>query len=128
MTELPKKRLTRADVILIVILVCLTVFLLVRPLLFPGDSGGYFTVTTPEGSTTYTLSDNTTFTVSSRGITLTVEVDDGCVSVTGSDCPDKVCKSTGKISRAGEAIVCIPAETVIKIGEGGTSDEDFIVG
>ena len=128
MSELPKKRLTKADIVLIAALVCLTVFLFVRPLLSNDNAGSYFTVITPDGSRTYSLSDSTAFEVKSRGITLTVHVSGGQVSVTGSDCPDKVCISTGKISRVGQSIVCIPAEVVIKIGEGGGVNEDFIVG
>ncbi|MBE6700592.1 MAG: NusG domain II-containing protein [Ruminococcaceae bacterium] len=32
-----------------------------------------------------------------------------------SDCPDKVCINTGKLSKEGEWAACLPNETVIKI-------------
>lgn len=128
MNEQVKKRLTKADTVLIISLVALTVFLFLRPVIFASATGGYFTVTTPDGTTTHSLSDEGEFEVRSAGFTLRLTVKDGKVAVTDSDCPDGICKSTGDISRVGEAIVCVPAQTVIRIGEGGASDEDFIVG
>ena len=57
---------------------------------------------------------------------LTVVVEDGCVFVTGATCRDKTCEHTGKISRAGQSIVCLPAEVVITIV--GSSDLIWEVG
>lgn len=48
-----------------------------------------------------------------------VRVENGEVFVAKSDCPDRVCVNTGRISRAGEAIICVPNRVSIKIiGEG----------
>ncbi len=57
---------------------------------------------------------------------LTVVIKDGCVWVTDSTCRDGTCEHTGKISRAGQSIVCLPAEVVITIV--GTSDLAWEVG
>ncbi len=40
------------------------------------------------------------------------------VWVTEADCPDGVCVRTGKISREGEAIVCVPLGVCVTLGEG----------
>lgn len=40
-----------------------------------------------------------------------------------SDCPDKVCINTGKLSLVGQWAACLPNSTVIKItGENGKAD------
>ena len=50
-----------------------------------------------------------------NGINVIVEVDNGSVFVSHSDCPDKICEKTGRINRQGEKIVCLPARTVIEV-------------
>ena len=63
-----------------------------------------------------------------RGYTLTVEIADGAVNVVDSDCPGHDCQHTPPISRAGESIVCLPAQIVITL-EGASSDApDVVVG
>ena len=44
-----------------------------------------------------------------------VAVRNGEIFISETDCPDRVCEKTGKISKAGEAIICIPNEVVIEI-------------
>ena len=39
----------------------------------------------------------------------------GTVSVTESNCGDRTCVRTGKISRQGEAIICVPNKIVVEI-------------
>lgn len=39
----------------------------------------------------------------------------GKISVTESGCHDKICVRTGSISRAGEAIICVPNRTAVTI-------------
>lgn len=46
---------------------------------------------------------------------------DGSVSVTESSCGDKTCMRTGKISRQGEAIICVPNKIVVEI-KGNTEE------
>ena len=52
------------------------------------------------------------------GINVIVEVNNGSVFVSHSDCPDKICEKTGRINRQGQKIVCLPARTVIEIMSG----------
>ena len=42
----------------------------------------------------------------------------GKISVTESDCHDKICIRTGSISRVGEAIICVPNRTAVTIENG----------
>lgn len=37
------------------------------------------------------------------------------ISVSESGCPDKICMRTGSISRAGEAIICVPNRTAVTV-------------
>lgn len=75
------------------------------------------------------LSDFTEATVTSRGYTLHIAAEGGAVSVTDSDCPTQDCVHTGAISRAGQSIVCLPAQVVVHLeGASGTDAPDAIVG
>lgn len=50
---------------------------------------------------------------------LTVCISDGEVWVANANCPDKTCEHTGKISRSGQSIVCLPNGVTVTIsGEG----------
>lgn len=51
-----------------------------------------------------------------------VEIKDGKVTMTESNCPDKVCIETKPISKNGEMIVCLPHKLYVKI-EGEEDDK-----
>ena len=59
-----------------------------------------------------------------RGGVNKVVINDGKVSMTEADCPDELCVKTGKISRVGETIVCLPHRVVVEIK--GSQDDDSI--
>lgn len=53
---------------------------------------------------------------------------DGAVSVTESNCGDKTCMRTGKISKRGEAIICVPNKVIVEIkGSSKESDVDAVL-
>lgn len=59
------------------------------------------------------------------GGTNNVVIENGTVYMTEADCPDKICVNTGKISKIGETIVCLPHRVVVEIqGEVSQSDSD----
>lgn len=58
-------------------------------------------------------------------ITLWIESDG--VRFQDASCPDRLCVRTGKISRAGEAAVCLPARVSVRI-EGGSRTVDGVTG
>lgn len=125
---MPQKRLTRADIIVFVGIIAILACLLLRAFI-SGGAGSYFTVTTADGTASYSLSDDTTIDLDSNGVHISISVENGAVSVVSSDCPDLTCQNSGAISSSGEAIICVPAKLVIEIAKGGdASDEDFIIG
>ncbi|MBN2415757.1 NusG domain II-containing protein [bacterium] len=48
------------------------------------------------------------------GVTRVI-IDGGSVWVDEAPCPGKICKAAGKISRAGQSIVCVPNRIVITV-------------
>lgn len=75
------------------------------------------------------LSDFTETTVTGGSYTLRVGTRDGGVAVTDSDCPTQDCVHTGTITRAGQSIVCLPAQVVVHLEGAASADApDVIVG
>ena len=73
----------------------------------------------------YSLESATTFTFSDSGIT----ADGSGVRVADSDCPTQDCVHTGTIARAGQSIVCLPAQVVVHLeGAASAGAPDVIVG
>ena len=94
----------------------------------PADTAAANARITAEGTTTvYPLSVPRTLQVTGNGHTLTVRIAEGVVTVTDSDCPDRVCVHTGAVSAAGQVIACVPAGILIEI-TGGDADADIIIG
>ena len=42
-------------------------------------------------------------------------VSGGKIWVHSSDCPDKICETTGKIYKKGQTIVCLPNQVIVRI-------------
>ena len=75
------------------------------------------------------LSAPETRTYSGSGYSLTVEFSAEGVRVASSDCPNQDCVHTGAISRAGQSIVCLPAQVVVYLeGTPAAGQPDVIVG
>jgi hypothetical protein len=56
---------------------------------------------------------------------------DGSIAFVLSDCPDKTCVKSGRLSRVGEYAACLPNHIYIKIvseEKGRSEDPDIIVG
>lgn len=65
---------------------------------------------------TLDLSQDTELTVEGwNGGTNHIIIQNGTVCVTEASCPDKVCVHQGKISRTGEALVCLPNRMIARI-------------
>ncbi len=107
------------------VLVAALALLLVPPLL--RREGETLVVTTPEGSDTYALSEDRRFEITSEGITLTVVIEDGAAYVLHSDCPDGICRASGRISQSGQTILCAPAGVTLSV-KGGGDGVDFVAG
>lgn len=44
-----------------------------------------------------------------------IRVENEQIAVTNADCPDKICVQTGAIAQAGEIIACLPHKLIIEI-------------
>ncbi|MCI8387459.1 MAG: NusG domain II-containing protein [Clostridiales bacterium] len=84
-------------------------------------------VTTDSGVITLPLDLDNSYEINSHGHTLVIHIDGGTLSVTEADCPDRLCMKAGKISRAGQTIICVPARVLIEI-KGGEPIADIIAG
>lgn len=74
---------------------------------------------------TLDLSEDQTFVLDTGYGTNTIQVTDGCVSVTDADCPDRVCTAHGPLTDNSMPIICLPHHLVIRF-EPGHSDVDII--
>ena len=73
-----------------------------------------------------TLQEEETVTIDGK-YHLTVTVTRDGVSVTESDCPGQDCAHTGRITKAGQSIVCLPEQVIVTM-EGSSPSPDVILG
>ncbi len=89
---------------------------------FSAPAGAVAVVTTDDGQRAIPLSQNATTTLVGRdGLTLTLVVKDGELSVTQADCPDQLCVHTAPVSKAGDTVACVPAGIAVTVE--GDADE-----
>lgn len=111
-----KKRLKR-DIILVLSLVFIAAaaFLIIN---YGVKKKGNYVVIKVDGQVVKTLELNGETSIEVNGYQGGVNkivIKDGKVSMTDADCPDKLCVKTGKISKTGETIVCLPHRVVVEI-------------
>lgn len=70
------------------------------------------------------LSEDTTFSYEN----MTFEVKNGQISVIKTDCDDKICQLSGKISSRFSSIVCVPNKITVTIASSDNVKEDVVVG
>ncbi len=97
-------------IIISVVIICAVIMLL------PVKNTGDIAVLHCDGQQvkTFDLSINTEF-VFKGDYTNVIIVKDGAVSINDADCPDKVCVYSGKISKAGQSICCLPNKVIVRI-------------
>ena len=122
-----KKKIKR-DIMLIatLIIVCAAAFLIIN---FVVKKDGITAVVKVDGNIVYMLplDKNASVTVEGyQGGSNTVVIENGTVYTKDADCPDKLCEKTGKISKNGETIVCLPHRVVVEI-QGGEGNVDSLV-
>lgn len=119
-----QNRMVKGDfvIIILVALCAVGVFIGCRFFFFSGG-GTELEVKSDKGVEYYSLLANDSFTLKSNGYNMKVVIASGGVYVSECDCPDKVCVNTGKIIKAGESIVCVPAQiSLTVIGDKGEYD------
>ena len=104
---------TRNDIILTVSIIILIIICLI--FMRPIKTGTYAVVILGGNQTAkYSLSENIETDIVSGGINQLV-IEDGQAYISYADCKTNVCVKTGKISRAGQSIVCLPHNLIIEI-------------
>jgi len=102
---------TRADRILLVVLVAITV--MSAPLVtWAMPAKGAVSIVGPYGTTQVDPNLDSAYRVEGRLGTVTVVVRDGAVFCSESECPDEVCVHSGDLA-AGRPIVCAPNGVVV---------------
>lgn len=74
---------------------------------------------------TFDLNEDTEYVIESESGTNTICIMNGKVFMKDASCPDKLCINMGKISRSGQAIICLPNKVSVEI-EGSLEDADTI--
>ncbi len=127
----PELKFNRYDAVVAALVALLAIIVAVWFYL-PKAAGGELTVVIAAGgqeTERVTLKDFTETVVSCGGYTLRIAGDGESVWVADSDCPTQDCVHTGRITKAGQSIVCLPAEVVIHLEGAAAADApDVIVG
>ncbi len=109
---MPTKLFFKKDIFIIAILLMAALFLF---FFFKGDAGRFYEVSVG-GKTVVkeSLFENTVISLENGVV---IECHEGRVYFSASDCPDKICKNSGKLSEVGEWAACLPNETLVKVVE-----------
>ena len=127
----PELKFNRYDAVVAAIVALLAVAVALWFYLPKTQSGELTVVISTGGEETERVKLNsfTETTVTHNGYALTVAADESGVWVADSDCPTQDCVHTGTITRAGQSIVCLPAQVVVHLEGAASADApDVIVG
>ena len=125
------KKKRKHDIILGLILLSVASILFVIDLTnVSSDTGNKKVVVSVDGKkiAEYPLKKDATYELSGSHLgTNTLVIKSGKAYISEASCPDKQCMKQGKISRAGEMLVCLPNRVVVKIVD-SKKDEPVIDG
>ena len=125
------KKKRKHDIILGLILLSFASILFVIDLTnVSSDTGNKKVVVSVDGKkiAEYPLKKDATYELSGSHLgTNTLVIKSGKAYISEASCPDKQCMKQGKISRAGEMLVCLPNRVVVKIVD-SKKDEPVIDG
>ena len=98
-----------------------------------GDSGALTATVTKDGETVgvyelQRLTEDLILTPEDLSYPLTVRLSKDGAEVTESSCPTLDCQHTGKITRSGESIICLPNRLVIQLSGGSGETVDAALG
>ena len=118
MPVITRVNITFWDIVLIVCLLAVSGIWLVFILIY-AQPGVVAEIHNKEGLfREISLDEDATITVPGPLGNSVVKIEDGSVFMLSSPCPGKVCMNFGKISHAGESIVCVPNQVYIVIRNG----------
>ncbi len=105
-----KKLITKKDLILLFVVLVAGVIGII--LINSADTGKCAEIII-DGKTTEIISLDETCEKQVNGVVISCE--DGEIFIKESDCPDKVCVRSGRISKSDESIICAPNRVAVKI-------------
>lgn len=115
-----KKYITKADLILLIVLVVLGLGATAYVAMSGGQGGRVVIESDKKEFATYSLYEDREVVVKSKNGTNTVVIEGGRVYVKDASCKNQVCANHASIAKAGETIVCLPNKLLVTIeGEGG---------
>ena len=119
--------LRKADFLLFFIFIAAAALIAAVPLVRSSDGASRVRIIAQgELAGIYPLDSDNEIEIERDGHRNVVVIKDNTVHMDYSDCKNQVCVNTGKISKAGETIVCLPNYVIVEIvssEEGGEDDE-----
>jgi len=119
--------LRKADFLLFFIFIAVAALIAAVPLVRSSDGASRVRIIAQgELAGIYPLDSDNEIEIERDGHRNVVVIKDNTVHMDYSDCKNQVCVNTGKISKAGETIVCLPNYVIVEIvssEEGGEDDE-----
>ena len=105
----------KADIVLLVVLILFGAALSVPAALWKGSGSTAKITVNGRLFGTYNLNDDQTVEIKQDGKTNIVRIEDGKVLMESASCKNQVCVHTGRISHAGQSIVCLPNRVSVTI-------------
>lgn len=122
------KIIRKADIVLFIALILFGAALAVPAFLWK-DSGDTVKITlNGKEFGTYSLKEDKEILVEKNGHTNKVVIEGGKVYMEHASCKNQICVNTGKISRAGQSIVCLPNRVSVTIEGKGGQEYDAVSG
>ncbi len=126
MSKYDFKLFRRADIFVYLLISSLALVLFLIGIKDAENGCSYLRVSCGGETKLYSISEDASYTFTNNGYTLVAVVENGGVYVSQTDCPDEICRLTGKISRTGQSIICVPAEISLSLISDEEADYDAV--
>lgn len=109
-------KLRKADLMLIAVVFAVGAVLVTVMLLLSSDGGTAQVRIAGVVTASYPLDRDATYTIDGvNGGTNLLIIENGSARIEEASCPDGICVHTGRVSRNGQSIVCLPNQVVVEI-------------
>lgn len=109
-------KLRKADLMLIAAVFAVGAVLVAVMLLLSSDGGTAQVRVAGVVTASYPLDRDATYTIDGvNGGTNLLIIENGSARIEEASCPDGICVHTGRVSRNGQSIVCLPNQVVVEI-------------
>ena len=118
-------KLRKADLMLIAVVFAVGAVLVAVMLLLSSDGGTAQVRVAGVVTASYPLDRDATYTIDGvNGGTNLLIIENGSARIEEASCPDGICVHTGRVSRNGQSIVCLPNQVVVEIVSETENDSD----